>query len=239
MFRKIQHWLAIGALLVFIMFMFASSEAPLPPLFQNTFIEKLLVSRLTGNDIVFGLSMGIIVSSIFYLLVVFFPEQRKKLDIAPQIELHVTGVISRIRRIVSNIITHSGIEINLETLTEEKFVEACGLVNPKEVKQRFSDGGGRFFENNLGFGCYGQWELIQININDIMHFLPYVDTGMVKILNEIRRSEFALTAKTLRDVERLSNSDMSAWASAIYELLELSNKLEKHYRRHVNSKIKL
>lgn len=239
MFRKIQHWLAIGALLVFIMFMFASSEAPLPSLFQNTPIEKLLVSRLAGNDIVFGLSMGIIVSSIFYLLVVYLPEKRKRLDIAPQIELHVTGVISRIRRIVSNIITHSGLEINLETLTEDKFVEACGLVNPKNVKQKLSDGGSRFYQKNLGFGSYAQWELIQININDIMHFLPYVDTGMVKILNEIRRSEFAWSAKTLRDVGLSGNSDMSAWAPDIYKLLELSNKLEKYYRRHVDSKIKI
>jgi hypothetical protein len=51
---------------------------PIPTAFQNTFLAHSLQRFPTGNALIFNLSVGFLVSVIFYLLVVWYPEKRTK-----------------------------------------------------------------------------------------------------------------------------------------------------------------
>lgn len=63
-----------------------TSSEPVPIVFTNTWIETLFQKLPVGNTIVFDLSVGFLVSVIFYLLVVWFPDRRKKRLIKKNIE---------------------------------------------------------------------------------------------------------------------------------------------------------
>lgn len=58
--------------------MLKSSDEPILSCLENTFAKILLLQFQTGNVIFFNLSVGYIVSFIFYLMVVAFPDYRKK-----------------------------------------------------------------------------------------------------------------------------------------------------------------
>ncbi len=55
-----------------------TSDEPVLEIFKNTRIESLFQKLSIGNTIVFDLSVGFLVSVIFYLLVVWFPDRRRK-----------------------------------------------------------------------------------------------------------------------------------------------------------------
>ncbi len=59
------------------LFVLKSSPEPFPVLHEWPFISLMLRPLPIGNSIVFGISMGFLVSSIFYCLVVFFPEKKR------------------------------------------------------------------------------------------------------------------------------------------------------------------
>jgi hypothetical protein len=55
-----------------------TSGEPVPEVFGNTWVESWFQRFPTGNAILFDLSIGLLVSVFFYLLVVWFPDRRKK-----------------------------------------------------------------------------------------------------------------------------------------------------------------
>lgn len=65
---------------------FKTCNEPVLLAFEGTSMESLFQRFSTGNEIVFNLSVGFIVSVIFYLLVVWFPDRRKKIIIKKNLE---------------------------------------------------------------------------------------------------------------------------------------------------------
>ncbi len=55
-----------------------TSDEPVVDILKNTRIESLFQKLPIGNTIVFDLSVGFLVTVIFYLLVVWFPDRRRK-----------------------------------------------------------------------------------------------------------------------------------------------------------------
>ncbi len=64
--------------LVCILLMFKASTDPRPIYITNTWLEPLFTPFPTGNQIIFDLAVGVIVSLVIYLLVVRLPEVQKK-----------------------------------------------------------------------------------------------------------------------------------------------------------------
>lgn len=236
--RRLHRDLLLIINLISVYLIFASSSEPIISKIDSPFMYKVFVNSLSGNSIIFNLSMGILVSSIFYFIVVYLPERQKIKDIQPQLEQHISGVITRTWSLVSDVIKYSGKNLELDELTVDEFREACLLVNPKTITQNFHNNGVNSFQKHFGYACANNWNFILSNINDVMHFLPYVDTGIVKILNEIRSSSLSHTIGSLSEIDKLKNSDMSAWSPCIYKIYTLGVKLEKYYIKHVNKEFK-
>lgn len=55
-----------------------TSDEPILKIFKKTWIETLFQKLPTGNTIVFNLSVGFLVSVIFYVVVVWIPDRRRK-----------------------------------------------------------------------------------------------------------------------------------------------------------------
>jgi len=67
-------------------FALKASTEPMPSIFKDTWINYLFKPFATGNSIIFNLSIGFLVSIFFYLLVVWYPEKRKKIIIKHNLE---------------------------------------------------------------------------------------------------------------------------------------------------------
>jgi hypothetical protein len=65
---------------------FKTSSDPILSIFVNTPAQNIFCQFSTGNTIIFDLSTGFLVSMIFYLLVVWFPDRQKKNIIKHNIE---------------------------------------------------------------------------------------------------------------------------------------------------------
>jgi len=55
-----------------------ASNEPMLSIFRDTWVDSFFQQFGTGNSIIFSLSIGFLVSMIFYLLVVWYPNKRKK-----------------------------------------------------------------------------------------------------------------------------------------------------------------
>jgi hypothetical protein len=55
-----------------------TSNEPILPVFENTWAEPLFQKFTTGNTIIFDLSIGFLISVIFYIIVVYLPERKRK-----------------------------------------------------------------------------------------------------------------------------------------------------------------
>lgn len=83
---------ALWALFVVSAFlMVKASSDPLLPLFIGTLVETLFEQFSTGNQIVFDIAVGIIVSLFIYVLVVWIPEKGKRLRVKRSLARHYDG----------------------------------------------------------------------------------------------------------------------------------------------------
>jgi hypothetical protein len=234
MYRIIYLFLLfIAALLVLI-----TSDEPIMPFLAGSPLEKLLTWNLTGKTILFNLSMGILVSAIFYFIVVYLPEAKKRKDIQPHLERHISGVLTRAWSLVPETVKHSKENFYVDSLTKDQFEISCKKVNPKSIQIRFHSNEEGNFEDHYGMSCFNHWSFIENHINEIMRFLPYVDTQLVKILNEIRNSNLSITISELRNIQRYNNSTMEPWAECIYHVYDLARRLEKQYISIANKSYK-
>lgn|SRR5690606_4018845 len=224
-------------LLISVIFVFISSEEEVATFLIGTPLERVFTGVLSGNTILFNLSMGIVVSSIFYLLVVFLPEKAKRRDIQPHLERHITGVLTRAHSLVSQTIQHSNENYEVSSITKEQFKVVCTKVNPKNIITTFTSDNGNF-NAHYGVECFNNWSHIELHINEIMHFLPYVDTKIVKVLNEIRNSNLSLGISQLKKIDTLRNNSMEVWADNIFDVYVLSENLERLWVEIVNKKFK-
>lgn len=78
MHRHMSQATLIVLTLVSMFFALKASPEPIPVSPKYPFVEVLLQPLSAGNSIVFGLSMGFLVSNIFYCLVVLLPEKRRR-----------------------------------------------------------------------------------------------------------------------------------------------------------------
>ncbi|MEE2000557.1 hypothetical protein QWY20_03760 [Alkalimonas sp. MEB108] len=234
--RTLSGWLFLFVNIVSVLTVFAASDENLIPALSDSVFEVFFVNSLSGNSILFNLSMGIIVSSLFYFIVVYLPEKQKKNDILPQIDQHVSEIIAKTWILVSETVNHSGKGFEIERLKEDEFLEACKAVNPCNLFHKFHNGGAGIYQLHFGYVCSNNWDHVLRNINEVMHFLPYVDTGVVKILNKIRSASLGQTIGMLKDIDKLNNTDMSSWSSCIFNVYKLSIELEIYYVKYINKK---
>lgn len=213
-----------------------TSEEPILPFFAGSFIEVLFQKFDFSNKIINDISIGYIVSAIFYFVVVYLPEKQKRKDIDPFIRNKCESIIFGSYALFQEIIKSSKLDYEYQTLTEEEFLEMCKVVNPKENKHLFHDGFNNNFEQHLGYSLYNHWSRISAEIDETLRFLLYIDSGIIKRLNNINGHYIKYTIKGLSAVEKIGNTSLEAWSMTFYEFYILSKEFRDYYILYSKSK---
>lgn len=224
----------VEALAIFMMF--KSSDEFVIPAFRNTQVENWLSEFSTGNAVIFNLSIGFVVSSIFYFVVVYLPDRRKRALVDPYIFERVEEVIGRIHGLVREILLTAGQPNNNANFTNDNIIDACRKINPKEHISRFHNGPAHIFESHFGYKCFNHWMHAISTIDDAFKFLPYLDAEIVHHFNRIRKCNFNLGVINLRDLDHLGNTNMEPWAQSICEAYQMTKQLRDYYVFSCNRK---
>lgn len=93
--NKYDKILFLVVILSFLLMVITSSD-PIWPLFRNTFFERILITELNKYTTLYNLSLGIVVSYIFYLIVAYFPHKNEKKLLKDSLCGHVKTMMSMI-----------------------------------------------------------------------------------------------------------------------------------------------
>jgi hypothetical protein len=146
--------------MVFSILAIKSSSEPMFDFLKNTWIGNYLYQYENSNNFIWDISIGFIVSVIFYLIVVYIPERQKKKDVEPFINLKCEAIIFSSYALIAEIIRKSELDYQYKTLTLEQLKETCRKVNPKEHIYNFRNGSGNYNQNHMGYEIFNSWNRI-------------------------------------------------------------------------------
>ncbi len=205
---------------------------------KNTRIEKYLYQFSNGNDFFWDISIGFLISVIFYVIVVYIPERRKKMDIEPFINNKSELIIWGSYSMINEIIQKSNLKYDFKNLTQTQFDEICRKVNPKAHSYKFANQITNTFENHLGFKIYNSWARIINDIDETIRLLPNIDSGLLKRIYALYNNFLRYTAKDLKEFEKLKNEDLSSWSSTIFSFYIETKELRDYYVLYSKSEFK-
>lgn len=219
-------------LILLIFFLFAvilvvkSSGAP----YALPWGENIFKQFQYNNDIALNLGLGYITSLIFYLIVVYAPDRKKRNDVNDYISYLFPQVVSRLKSMYCDISKASGLNYKFEDLNEYKIIEICTSANPKENYGYLRPANSMPIQTTLGTNVKNSYLLSIQKINEIMVYLPLLDTKLVMLLNSVFKSELNLVIDSIDDTA-VSNINLSAWSSSFVKFFVIVNKLSD-YQKH-------
>lgn len=138
---------------------------------------------------------------------------------------------------INEIIRYSKEETKITEITKINLKEMCMKINPEKIPILFHNNN-KVFEKHLGYSFFNSWKYVLEHINEILRYIPFLDTGLISILNEIENSSLGITIGSLKAIENIGNNDMGAWSDDFYNLLKLGQKLAKYYKKNINEEYK-
>jgi len=226
--RKSTSILLLTLTFIFIILAIKSSNEPIIAIFKNTPIEKYLLQFPNANNFIWDISIGFILSVIFYVIVVYFPERQKKKDISPFINNKCESIIFSSYSLIQEIIRLSNLPYNYKNLTKEQLDEVCEAVNPKEHSFKFANNIADIFESHFGYKIYNNWARIVNEIDETTRY-PYIDSGLLKRLYKLFNNFLRYTAKDLSVIDKLNNNSLKSWSSTFYDFYLETKELRDYY----------
>ena len=213
---------------IFTILAIKSSNEPVIAKFKNTAVEKYLLQFPNANNFIWDISIGFILSVIFYVVVVYFPERQKKKDISPFINSKCESIIFSSYSLIQEIIRLSNLPYNYKILTKEQLSEACKAVNPKEHFFKFANNIADISQGHFGYKIYNSWARIVNEIDETTRY-PYIDSGLLKRLYKLYNNFLRYTAKDLAVIDRLNNNSLESWSSTFYDFYLETKDLRDYY----------
>jgi hypothetical protein len=206
-----------------------SSSEPVIDILINSTIKDYLFQFSNANNFIWDITIGFLISVIFYLLVVYLPENQKKKDIEPFINNKCEEIIFHSYGLIQEIISKSKTEYQYKTLTQQQLIEICKNVNPKVHFYQFQNGPSYAFLNHLGYMISISWKRIIVEIDEIMRLLPYVDSGLLRRIYKLSNNFLKYTSKNLAAFEALNNDNLEPWSSVLYDFYMETKELRDYY----------
>ncbi len=193
LFKVIASVLAVFALIG----MLKSSDEPVLGLFQKTVVEDLLQKWSTGNTIIFHLSIGYLVSLMFWTIVVGIPERKKRIILKKNLANHY------------QLFKEDVIRILLEAAADSHPIESD---LPKKLTDhlKFNE----HFRSNKNQKWYDALNGLQRNtryLNDLIVEIEIFANEIAYILNKVDFDEpdvIAFFKRLSQHVYRLKNSSV-------------------------------
>ncbi|RXQ96292.1 hypothetical protein EO244_05525 [Ancylomarina salipaludis] len=215
-----------------------SSDDPLLPLLEGGIFESIFHQFSYGNLIVQTISLGFVVSLIFYLIVVYIPNKRKEKDVDPYVKIQCESIIFSSSVIIKDIISKSDSGHDFKNLTIEQFKEICEKVNPLDHITKFHNGIGNYFDQHLGYKINNNWIRIEEEVDNLLKLLPHIDTGILNRIYDLKNCTFRIFAKDLSQVEKFKNDNLNAWSEPLFEIYTLSKELREYSSLYFKTDLK-
>lgn len=214
--------------LISVFLILKTSSEPIADFLKNTCIEKILCQFSTGNDVIFNIANGFFVSVIFYIIVVYMPENRKRKDMEPFVKNMCEDLIFSSYSLIEKIIKESQLDYNYKSLKKDEFIEVCKIVNPQVGKYKFYSSHLGIFEHHLGYQLYRDWERVSAKISEIL-LLPNVDSGLLNRLYILQNNFLKYISRDLAESEKRGIETLHSFADSLYDFYISTKNLRDYY----------
>jgi|GEM_PF-5835546 len=214
---------------------FLTSKEPLLSVFQYTLIENIFYADFAGNEVLFNISSGFFVSSIFYVMVVYIPEKRRKMTIQPVVNRLIEGILNKGQDVVDTMDQHAPNDLKFKKGNDYSLgaiKKACESIKSNQL----IDLSGVLPHNvNCSVG-------VQINAREniakqqrlkILSYLHYVDEQLIQEIDKLDSSNFCALV-TYVATPNFSPERFDFLGDAIFEYHMQLEKIARVYKRKMN-----
>lgn len=225
-FRQLFNFSFWGVLILSIWTLFATSTEPL--IINNGILKLIFEFEFTGQSIIHNLAIGVVVSYIFYFIVVYLPEKKKQQDLKPLLKNKIYGIVRNISITIEYIDKYADSDISIFDMKKDEFTEKVGGIPAGVI----------LCENPSTTEMH---DVIQLNlkihqdiittlrlIDDLQSYMPFLDSECVALLSEIRYSKSLSTLDFLKNLntEKIKNQHLNVISEYLYQMYDLSRTLQ-------------
>lgn len=181
----------------------AASGDPLFCLLTDTFFSNVLLLK---NEVLFNISSGFFVSSIFYVMIVYIPQKIKKREIQPAINRLIEDVIDKGERVIDSLDQHAPKDFKLKKDNEyslERVMLACKRINPKHPIDLDN-----FFNCSIGEQLVNRENIAEKSRQKLYAFMMHIDERLVHEVEKLDGSSlgkqvYVVAVKKFNAIESL------------------------------------
>lgn len=229
---RFYNWILL-VLNLFSVFLLIQIKLELIPLFPSNLKPNYLDSL---NELISAFSIGIIISTIFYLIVSVLPNRIKSVRTQKIIQPKLNTIGSQINESIFYMVNKYSDEpvLSIQNLHSNNFSRIKKLENkPRNFKYSVLNDGGNWVNLSTGhiteYEHFFQHRKLMIEKIDDIFSLPNItnlNNGIIENLAEIRDSSFLFSISTYETFgERIANEDLG---EKLYEYYKVFKKLKKH-----------
>ncbi|OEF48741.1 hypothetical protein A1OW_14345 [Enterovibrio norvegicus] len=230
-FRMFFNFFFWGVISFSIWTLFATSTEPV--IINNSVLKFIFEFKFTGQTIIHNLAIGVVVSYIFYFIVVYLPEKKKQQDLKPLLKDKVYGIVRSISITIEYIGKYTDSDFSIFEMKKDEFIEKVGEIPAGLI----------LCENPTTSEMH---DVIQLNlkvhkdivttlrlIDDLQSYMPFLDSECVALLSEIRYSKSLSTLDFLKglNTEKIKNQNLNVISEYLYQMYDLSRDLQKLNKR--------
>ena len=182
------------------------------------------------GEVYFKICLSIISSYVFYFIVVHIKTVQDKENIGQFVSGKVRNVIGNYKSQIGEL-KKAANNSSKEVFLEKKDIEAIFLsINPQGQAPLLIGGPGNYAKW-LQYMDYHK-SRTQGSIQKVFVKIPFLDSKLVALLAKIDDCTHFMVIDHSAN-RRVSNTDMSAWASSFYDYGLLCKELENYYEKHL------
>lgn len=185
-------------------------------------------------EFAWDVSIGFIISLIFYLIVVYIPEKQKRKDVEKVINSKCENVIFSSYLLINEIIKNSRLDCNYKTLNKSEMIDICNAVNPLDHKYKFAHRLDSIYESHFGYKIANDWKRIVSTIDEILIYIPLIDTGLLNRLYTIHEHFLKHVSKDLEISDKVQINSLGSLSDTFYDFYVHTKNLRDYY--HLYSK---
>lgn len=186
------------------------------------------------SSIIKNISYGIVASTIFYIIVIVIPQERKRSYISRFLSNKISAINTRLDILLIHIYENSTVKFDFgsqrpEIASRDKMKAICQSVDVEEVRSKIS-----IFQGNWLDYLENLSENTKNDIHDLFQFSEILDPELVGLLSEVED----IANNRLSYEMKIGNRDIELFADPIREAIILSRKASDIFRENYHHHFK-
>jgi predicted nucleic-acid-binding protein len=214
---------------------FLTSKEPLIPALQGTLIEPLFYADIAGNEVLFNISSGFFVSTIFYVMIVYFPEKRRKMTIQPVVNKLIENVLNKGGEVVDTMDQHAPADLKFKKNNDyslDALKKACESIKSRQLIDL-----NRTLPDNINCSVGAQLNYRE-NIAKqqrvkVLSYLQYIDEQLVHEIDKLDNSDFCALVTSVA-IPNFSPENLGFLSDATFKYHKQLETIASIYKKKIN-----